>query len=78
MTLETRKRSRLTPREAQLMLDNLARCKSLRPEGVDENTIICTHDEIRIVWEGGPAGHFVHSTDHIADLRDIADEGRWP
>ncbi|HTR71899.1 MAG TPA: hypothetical protein VMH41_16945 [Mycobacteriales bacterium] len=73
--LETLNRKAPTQREAQMALDALARCRMLRPEGQDENTVICTHDGFRIEWE---RGHYVHSSDQIHEYRLIASDGQWP
>lgn len=74
--LSTYKRTRdLTPREAQMRLDALARCKLLRPQVQDAGWTLCTADEISIVLEGS---HYVHSSAEIAELRAIAADGQWP
>lgn len=70
MTIRT-----ISPREAQMQLDALSRCRQLMPQGGGEDAIVCLRDEFPIVWDGH---QYAHDPERIRELRAIASEGRWP
>lgn len=60
---------------AQAKLEDLARCRSIRPFQMGDEDLVCGNDLLPIV---GTRGGFIHDQKLIARLREVALENVWP